>query len=132
MCVGVGEVVVGVGGVVVVQDVGVDQRRGVVHRVVVLLDGVGGDLVLGELLLPVLAGLTLKELVEHAHHLEPVLAAALVVGVEALVVDGDIVAAAQEERFSRKKHDDRFPGHAVAECRKEGGIRLEELDDGVG
>ena len=31
----------------------------------------------------------------------------------ALVVDGDIVAAAQEERFSRKKHDERFPVHAI-------------------
>ncbi|HUP25976.1 MAG TPA: carbamoyltransferase N-terminal domain-containing protein, partial [Thermoanaerobaculia bacterium] len=31
----------------------------------------------------------------------------------ALVVDGEIVAAAQEERFSRKKHDERFPKHAI-------------------
>ena len=41
----------------------------------------------------------------------------------ALVVDGDIVAAAQEERFSRKKHDDRFPEHAVAYCLREAGLR---------
>ena len=34
----------------------------------------------------------------------------------ALVVDGDIVAAAQEERFTRKKHDPGFPEHAVAYC----------------
>ena len=31
-----------------------------------------------------------------------------------LVVDGEIVAAAQEERFTRKKHDQSFPAHAVA------------------
>jgi predicted NodU family carbamoyl transferase len=35
----------------------------------------------------------------------------------ALVVDGDIVAAAQEERFSRKKHDAGFPAHAIASAR---------------
>ncbi len=34
----------------------------------------------------------------------------------ALVVDGEIVAAAQEERFTRKKHDDGFPQHAVEYC----------------
>ena len=34
----------------------------------------------------------------------------------ALVVDGQIVAAAQEERFTRKKHDARFPHHALAYC----------------
>ena len=33
-----------------------------------------------------------------------------------LVRDGRIVAAAQEERFSRKKHDDRFPQHAIDYC----------------
>jgi carbamoyltransferase len=32
----------------------------------------------------------------------------------ALVRDGNIIAAAQEERFSRKKHDARFPGNAIA------------------
>src|SRR5690349_3641519 len=46
----------------------------------------------------------------------------------ALVVDGDIVAAAQEERFSRKKHDDRFPAHAVAYCLSEAGLTPEQLD----
>lgn len=46
----------------------------------------------------------------------------------ALVVDGDIAAAAQEERFSRKKHDARFPGHALAYCLKEGGLSLDELE----
>ena len=34
----------------------------------------------------------------------------------ALVVDGQIVAAAQEERFSRKKHDEAFPSEAVEFC----------------
>src|SRR5881227_2605985 len=37
----------------------------------------------------------------------------------ALVRDGEIVAAAQEERFSRKKHDPRFPRHAVNYCLSE-------------
>src|SRR5262245_32479320 len=45
-----------------------------------------------------------------------------------LLVDGEIVAAAQEERFTRKKHDHRFPGRAVAYCLREAGIRPEELD----
>ena len=34
----------------------------------------------------------------------------------ALVVDGDVVAAIQEERFSRKKHDDDFPQRAIESC----------------
>jgi carbamoyltransferase len=46
----------------------------------------------------------------------------------ALVVDGQIVAAAQEERFTRKKHDSRFPHHALAYCLEEGGITLGEVD----
>src|SRR6266446_576492 len=46
----------------------------------------------------------------------------------ALVVDGQIVAAAQEERFTRKKHDSRFPHHALAYCLDEGGITLSEID----
>jgi carbamoyltransferase len=46
----------------------------------------------------------------------------------ALVVDGKIVAAAQEERFTRKKHDSRFPHHALAYCLDEGGISLGEVD----
>ena len=45
----------------------------------------------------------------------------------ALVVDGDIVAAAQEERFSRRKHDDGFPAQAVAFCLERGGIRADQL-----
>src|SRR5438105_4916715 len=46
----------------------------------------------------------------------------------ALVVDGRIVAAAQEERFSRTKHDPAFPEHAVAYCLREAGLRPEQLD----
>lgn len=46
----------------------------------------------------------------------------------ALVVDGDIVAAAQEERFTRKKHDAGFPHHAIDYCLHEAGVRAEELD----
>jgi carbamoyltransferase len=46
----------------------------------------------------------------------------------ALVVDGRIVAAAQEERFTRKKHDSAFPHHAIASCLEAGGIRLEDVD----
>jgi carbamoyltransferase len=46
----------------------------------------------------------------------------------ALVVDGRIVAAAQEERFSRTKHDAAFPQHAVAYCLREAGLQPEQLD----
>ncbi|MBI2424723.1 MAG: carbamoyltransferase [Candidatus Hydrogenedentes bacterium] len=46
----------------------------------------------------------------------------------ALVRDGEIVAAAQEERFSRKKHDPRFPGHAAEYCLKEAGIGIDQVD----
>jgi carbamoyltransferase len=46
----------------------------------------------------------------------------------ALLTDGRIVAAAQEERFTRTKHDYRFPTHAVAYCLKEAGIEPEDLD----
>src|SRR5215510_13209859 len=45
-----------------------------------------------------------------------------------LVRDGELVAAAQEERFTRKKHDEEFPHHAVAYCLREGGLRMEDLD----
>ncbi|MEL6617215.1 MAG: carbamoyltransferase N-terminal domain-containing protein, partial [Bacteroidota bacterium] len=40
----------------------------------------------------------------------------------ALVRDGEIVAAAQEERFTRRKHDASFPTHAIAYCLREAGI----------
>jgi carbamoyltransferase len=46
----------------------------------------------------------------------------------ALVRDGVIVAAAQEERFTRRKHDPGFPQHAIAYCLQEGGIEAGELD----
>lgn len=45
-----------------------------------------------------------------------------------LVRDGRIVAAAQEERFTRKKHDADFPAHAVAYCLREAGITAAELE----
>lgn len=44
------------------------------------------------------------------------------------VRDGEIIAAAQEERFTRKKHDYNFPINAVEYCLKEAGINAEELD----
>ena len=46
----------------------------------------------------------------------------------ALVCDGQIVAAAQEERFSRKKHDERFPQHAIEYCLQTAGLQPEQLD----
>jgi carbamoyltransferase len=46
----------------------------------------------------------------------------------ALVVDGGIVAAAQEERFTRKKHDSRYPSNAIAYCLEAGGITADEVD----
>lgn len=46
----------------------------------------------------------------------------------ALIVDGRITAAAQEERFTRKKHDESFPARAVDYCLKEAGIRAGGLD----
>jgi carbamoyltransferase len=46
----------------------------------------------------------------------------------ALVVDGVIVAAAQEERFTRKKHDAVFPAHAVRYCLAEAGLELNDVD----
>ena len=45
----------------------------------------------------------------------------------ALIRDGDIIAAAQEERFSRKKHDSRFPVHAIGYCLNEAGVPLQEV-----
>ena len=46
----------------------------------------------------------------------------------ALIVDGEIIAAAQEERFSRKKHDARYPYNAVKYVLEEGNINLSEVD----
>jgi len=46
----------------------------------------------------------------------------------ALVVDGKIAAAAQEERFTRKKHDHAFPQQAVEFCLSQAGLSVEDLD----
>ena len=46
----------------------------------------------------------------------------------ALLHDGEIVAAAQEERFSRKKHDARFPAQALQYCLDESGLSLRDVD----
>jgi len=46
----------------------------------------------------------------------------------ALVEDGYIIAAAQEERFTRKKQDARYPENAIRYCLDEGGLTLDELD----
>jgi len=46
----------------------------------------------------------------------------------ALVVDGRIVAAAQEERFTRKKHDARFPKHAARFCLEDAKVQPENID----
>jgi len=44
-----------------------------------------------------------------------------------LLREGRIIAAAQEERFTRKKHDARFPTNAIAYCLKEGGVTLRDV-----
>ena len=46
----------------------------------------------------------------------------------AYIEDGKIIAAAQEERFTRKKHDPAFPTHAVQYCLSEAGVQLSDLD----
>ncbi len=46
----------------------------------------------------------------------------------ALVVDGAVAAAAQEERFSRKKHDARFPANAIRFCLDQANVRLHDVD----
>jgi carbamoyltransferase len=46
----------------------------------------------------------------------------------ALLADGRIVAAAQEERFTRKKQDARFPAHAIAYCLEEGRCTISDID----
>jgi len=48
-----------------------------------------------------------------------------------LLKDGEIVAAAQEERFTRKKHDAGFPTHAIQYCLKEAGIAAKDIDNVV-
>ncbi|MGK0442917.1 MAG: carbamoyltransferase, partial [Pseudohongiellaceae bacterium] len=46
----------------------------------------------------------------------------------ALINSGSILAAAQEERFSRKKHDPCFPSQAIQFCLDQAGITLQDLD----
>jgi carbamoyltransferase len=46
----------------------------------------------------------------------------------ALVQDGDITAAAQEERFTRVRHDPSFPKNAISYCLQAGGLKIEDLD----
>lgn len=46
----------------------------------------------------------------------------------ALVIDGDLAAAAQEERFTRKRHDDRFPAQSIAYCLASAGLTLADVD----
>ena len=46
----------------------------------------------------------------------------------ALLIDGRIVAAAHEERFTREKHTSVFPVHAATYCLREGGRHLADLD----
>ncbi len=46
----------------------------------------------------------------------------------AIIKDGEIIAAAQEERFSRKKHDAGFPSNAVTYCLKEAAVTIDQLD----
>ena len=45
----------------------------------------------------------------------------------ALLRDGEIVAAAQEERFTRKKNDQEFPRHAARYCLRESGLSIEDV-----
>ena len=49
----------------------------------------------------------------------------------AIMVDGQILAAAQEERFTRKKHDAGFPEHAIRYCLDEAGLELSLIDQVV-
>jgi carbamoyltransferase len=46
----------------------------------------------------------------------------------ALLMDGQLVAAAEEERFTRKKHDSGFPQHAINFCLKQAGLTADDLD----
>ncbi len=46
----------------------------------------------------------------------------------ALIEDGEIVAAAQEERFTRRKHDPDFPKNAIAYCLAAAGAKREDIE----
>ena len=45
----------------------------------------------------------------------------------ALLKDGEVIAAVQQERFTRKKHDERFPAEAIEYCLGEAGIKLGDV-----
>src|SRR5689334_3489714 len=45
----------------------------------------------------------------------------------ALLIDGELVAAAQEERFTRRKHDAGYPEHAIRYCLSESGLTPQDL-----
>ncbi|RLB10807.1 MAG: hypothetical protein DRG39_05485, partial [Deltaproteobacteria bacterium] len=45
-----------------------------------------------------------------------------------LVCDGKVIAAAEEERFNRKKHTTGFPANAIRYCLKEAGISIKDVD----
>src|SRR5437762_11578460 len=49
----------------------------------------------------------------------------------AILKDGELIAAAAEERFSRKKHDSGYPKLAVAFCLEQAGITIQDLDYAV-
>ena len=46
----------------------------------------------------------------------------------ALIIDGEIIAAAQEERFTRKKHDPSYPVHAINYCLAKAGLTLDKVN----
>ena len=46
----------------------------------------------------------------------------------AILRDGEIIAAAQEERFTRKKHDPEFPSNAVRYCIESQGLQINQID----
>jgi carbamoyltransferase len=46
----------------------------------------------------------------------------------ALLVDGEIVSAAQEERFTRRRHDASYPVHAIASCLRSAGLSIDDID----
>ncbi len=49
----------------------------------------------------------------------------------ALIIDGQVIAAAQEERFTRKKFDPAFPSQSVQFCLKQAGLKMSDLDEVV-
>ena len=47
----------------------------------------------------------------------------------ALIIDGELVAAAAEERFNRQKHSSKFPIEAISYCLSEAGLSLDDIDE---